>query len=223
MKITVCSDLHGKLPDIEESELLLIVGDISTEHNQKHWFTSVFLDWVESLPVNAVYALPGNHDYYLEELLSNHETLRSPSDKLQIVQPGVIYSYVSDNGESVSIGGNPYCTKLRRGAFLENDPDKLDELYSLIPERVDILLTHAAPKIKKLGKITDKSSMLLGKDLGDGSLVKHILRVSPKYVFCGHIHSGDHSLIEYKGIKCANVSLLNEGYKRAYNPFVFNL
>ena len=40
----------------------------------------------------------------------------------------------------------------------------------------------------------------------------------PKYMFCGHVHSGDHELKNYDGINCANVSLLDEEYRVYYKP-----
>lgn len=47
----------------------------------------------------------------------------------------------------------------------------------------------------------------------------------PKMVFCGHIHTGDHTTLEIEhkdGMKtvCQNVSRLDERYEIAYEPTV---
>ena len=45
----------------------------------------------------------------------------------------------------------------------------------------------------------------------------------PRFVFCGHIHSGDHKVCEvrygdkpFESVPCFNVSRVNEEYKIAY-------
>ena len=43
----------------------------------------------------------------------------------------------------------------------------------------------------------------------------------PKYVFCGHIHSGDHVPYTKDGVTVVNCSLKDEDYKITYKPFTF--
>ena len=52
-------------------------------------------------------------------------------------------------------------------------------------------------------------------------LSNRIWEVKPKMVISGHIHSGDHNLVEVAGTKYVNVSLLDESYSFNYKPFYF--
>ena len=44
----------------------------------------------------------------------------------------------------------------------------------------------------------------------------------PKYVFCGHIHSGNHNMQEINGTFFANVSYVDESYSPTNNIFSFD-
>ena len=50
-------------------------------------------------------------------------------------------------------------------------------------------------------------------EAGNPWLADEILRKHPRYVFCGHIHSGEHILQTLDDIKLANVSVVNERYE----------
>ena len=59
-------------------------------------------------------------------------------------------------------------------------------------------------------------------------LTEALHRAYPRYALCGHIHSGDHRAYELAHANGAttiirNVSRLNEDYRIAYEPFVFEL
>ena len=96
--------------------------------------------------------------------------------------------------------------------------DKLKKIYENIPEDIDILICHDAPNLGEIGFIEnnkqDASNIYLGEE---------IRKKKPKYVLCGHIHSGDHTLKEIEGVKCANVSILDESYSICYQPLKFNI
>jgi Icc-related predicted phosphoesterase len=51
---------------------------------------------------------------------------------------------------------------------------------------------------------------------GSFALRDAILEKSPKYCFCGHIHTGDHNENLLGKTICQNVSLLDEEYKVRY-------
>ena len=81
------------------------------------------------------------------------------------------------------------------------------------------MLCHAAPDIGSLGitELTGGSKA----DFGCKPLKKAIDEFGKNlsYLFCGHIHGGDHNLTEYNGIKMYNVSVLDEAYQIHYKPF----
>ena len=74
MKICAISDLHGYLPNnIEESDLLLIAGDLipldiqSSYSLSEEWFEVDFNNWIASLPVDKVIIVGGNHDGFIDD------------------------------------------------------------------------------------------------------------------------------------------------------------
>ena len=68
-----------------------------------------------------------------------------------------------------------------------------------------------------------KRSMVVNADLTDA-----IMRVRPRFAFCGHIHTGDHNPITIDHADGSrtilrNVSRLDEEYKVRYEPYIFEL
>jgi Icc-related predicted phosphoesterase len=125
----------------------------------------------------------------------------------------------SINNEQVSIFGTPYCTIFGQYSFMGGD-EKLDEMFSEIPVGVDILLAHNPP-------YNMCNVDLLYQDpkrghVGNHILTNHIYRTKPKYVICGHLHSGNHNMENINGINMVNVSMIDEECEPVYVPFVFN-
>lgn len=235
-KTFVLSDLHGELPIITESfDLMLICGDIVPAHDhyysfQKEWLETEFVEWVKNLPFrdvgSRVVMTPGNHDLILERYgEKEYEELRDLSDGRLVIlrNKEYVFEYTSYESEitelpsgynlvpftkSIKIFGTPYCQIFGNWAFMRTE-DKLRKKFSEIPENVDILISHSAPKIEKYGAIQQG---YYNKDAGCPILAEAIKEKKPKYVFCGHIHSGDHDLKTIDGTAIANVSYVDERY-----------
>lgn len=226
MKITAVSDLHGNLIDIEECTVLLICGDISPLNIQKDyiqmtkWFFNEFYNWINNLPCDYVILTPGNHDFWFEKFIKDGTMYLW--DKLSIL--------INDTAEifygikHIKIFGTPYCKDFGNWPFMPGN-DKLPELYNKIPEDVDILMCHDSPLIGYVGNIMEESNKIYpnGIPAGNKYLADAIFDKKPKYVLSGHIHSGDHTLKEYVGVKLANVSILDEDYNIAYKPLTFEI
>ena len=232
------SDLHGNLPVITERfDLFLICGDIVPAHDhyysfQKEWMENEFVEWVNCLPFKStgskVVITPGNHDLVLERwddndyiymnkltngrliILRNKEYVFEYEDyEAEITTLPSAYNLVPIT-KQLKIFGTPYCQIFGNWAFMRTD-SKLKEKFNEIPEGIDILISHSAPKIEKYGVIQQG---YYNKNAGCPILAEAIKEKKPKYVFCGHIHSGDHNLKNIDGISIANVSYVDE----AYNP-----
>lgn len=222
MKVTVTSDLHGYLPEItEEFDLLLICGDICPVQNhnvhfQEEWLNGTFATWIKNLPykdmMSRVVCIAGNHDIFLERAKkSKVEEFRTNCGEQFVYLKNEEYDfeYLSDKGiETLKIFGTPYCKVFGNWAFMRED---LRKYYDKIPDDIDILISHDAADINELGVIHEGWSV--GVNAGNQMLTKYVKKISPKYYFCGHIHSGKHDFEEVDGIKCANVSLMNERYE----------
>lgn len=226
IKITAVSDLHGNLIDIEECTVLLICGDISPLNIQKDyiqmtkWFFNEFYNWINNLPCDYVILTPGNHDFWFEKFIEDGTMYLW--DKLSIIINDTVEIFYGI--KHIKIFGTPYCKDFGNWPFMPGN-DKLSELYDKIPEDVDILMCHDSPLIGYVGNIMEESNKIYpnGIPAGNKYLADAIFDKKPKYVLSGHIHSGDHKLEDYDGIKCANVSILDEDYNIAYKPLTFEI
>lgn len=226
--ILATSDFHGYLPEIKEPfDLLLICGDVCPVecHNRKfqdEWLHTDFVSWINSLPFKAINSMvvmiPGNHDFVMESYdEANYDGLtRMCNYKLKILR-NTSYEFffpVSDGIDSFTIFGTPYCTIFGRWAFMRSE-EVLEAKFSEIPEDTDILISHDAPNVNKLGAITQ--GFYKSDTTGNPLLAKHIERVNPKLFFCGHFHSGNHTISKIGETLCANVSYVNEDYDPFWN------
>jgi len=237
MKIVVMSDLHGYLPKIHEGfDLMLLGGDIVALDYQRsstlseEWYESEFIDWLNELPFNdkqsKVIMIAGNHSVGIERMSHKQkagfiETMKKYSGNRWVYLENEQYDFTCGD-QTISIYGTPQCKIFGHWAFMLN-PEKLEEYYSKIPENIDILLTHDSPSINNVGTILQKTYWSDGTvDAGNPQLTDAILKKKPKYVFCGHIHSGNHELTEYlPGKYIRQCSILDEHYNYAYEPFYF--
>lgn len=246
MKLTVVSDLHGNLPCIEPCDVLCICGDISPLIIQKdhiqmtNWVFNDFLNWIHNLPCDKIFFVPGNHDFWFEKFCNKNMIDLFKYGKLEILIDEArpyIFKDNNDNLRCLTFYGTPWCKPFGKWAYMISE-DLCKQFYSNIPYDVDVLLTHDAPMfMNNIGTILENDSM---EDAGNFQLYKAIKQKKPKYVFCGHIHSGNHSLSEYTEtinedyetglppedtltVKVANVSLLDEQYKIAYKPLTIEI
>lgn len=224
MKICVTSDLHGNLPNIPECELVLICGDILPLqiqfHNpaSKEWLLNDFLTWANSLPTTKVLFIAGNHDQLMERDDSWMRKNFPVFNKVTYIK-NELYTYIDCYGKNYRIFGTPYCHQFGNWPFMRSD-ETLTLKYAKIPEGLDILFTHDAPLLGKVGYIDAPWKKL---EAGNELLAKRILEVTPKLCVCGHIHSGDHNLNEVNGIKFVNTSLVDEAYTPVYNIFEYEI
>ena len=234
MIVKVISDTHGYLPsDIGKFDLLFICGDVCPAHDhyyeyQKKWLLNEFSKWVNSLEYNdalsMVVMVPGNHDFAFQDFYRFNDELYKETDYKLKVLINDEYTFCGKNkdgkNETFSIFGTPYCKVFFNWAFMLPDGILMDK-YDEIPYGVDFLLCHDAPDINGLGYINEGPNA--GNNAGNEILADAILEKRPRYVFCGHIHSGNHNFFEYEGIKMANVSYVNERYKPSNNVLEFEI
>lgn len=226
MIVKAVSDIHGNLPKIEgEFDLLLIAGDITpalwgyySKSVQWDWIIDEFKLWIDSLPYRTswskVFIVPGNHDKVFENL--SHPERLELQLKLGgrcelLIHEEKIFTEITEDNKSIDyrIFGTPYCKMFGNWAFMKYD-SFLKERFNEIPEGLDFLVTHDPPTLNGMGKITQGHQK--GKEAGNELLSKRILEVKPKFVFSGHIHSGNHNLEEVEGIQMANVAYVDENY-----------
>lgn len=234
MKIAIISDLHGYLPicpslyweGIEECELLLICGDLLPLRVQTNmleslnWLIEEFKPWAISLPVEQVYFIAGNHDFYCERNDKVMHEMFSRSDKVTYLKNEYV-DYISTQDSNVyRIFGTPYCHIFGNWAFMR-DEETLAHKFSQIPDNVDILISHDAPY--GTSDICFEGWAVDGSHKGCPELRDAIIASKPKYNFHGHLHSANHGEELLGETKVYNTSILNEQYDLTYKPLMIKL
>ena len=222
MKIVALSDLHGQLPQIEEvAPIYCICGDIiplniqMNDKKSRKWLREEFIPWTDSLPCSHVVLIAGNHDFVF---------FRMDIDDIREIFKGSKIEYLENDGielEGLKIFGTPWCHQFGRWAFMAEDED-LEDIYTDIPENVDILLTHDAP-YGTSDVLFQNFGWNIGEHIGCAPLRDAIIEKKPKIVLHGHLHSTNHDRERLAESDVYNVSLLDEHYELIYEPLILDL
>lgn len=222
------SDLHGSLIQTSEfhpCEVVFICGDISplniqaNDRKMKKWLVNIFKPWCEALPCNKVYFIAGNHDWVALRDPDFMKTIFPHDEKVTyLCQEMAVYNY---DGKDYTIFGTPFCKQFCNWAFMEED-EELAKLYSVIPDNLDILLTHDQPY--GYGDVVlQPISWNDGAHIGNKPLLEAVFTHEPKYMFCGHLHSTTHDCVQIAETKRYNVSIKDEYYDIAYAPLYLEI
>jgi Icc-related predicted phosphoesterase len=186
MTILHLSDTHGfhrDLPDyiFKDIEMVIHSGDCSNWRDPARNSHEVFdfLEWYMTVPVEHKIYVAGNHDTSIERRLITRENF---ADR------GITYL----EHELVAIGdlkifGSPYTPTYGEWSFMKAR-GKMHDLWSVMPTKIDILITHGPPK--GVRDLTEERDGEL-KQCGDLSLMKWIASFRPKAHLFGHIHDMD--------------------------------
>ena len=188
-----------------------------SQTRQAAWLEKEFFPWcahlVGSSRVSEIALTPGNHDFVFQR----HPFTPTPAHvHLLIDREAALHG--------LRVYGSPWCTRFGNWAFML-DEDALAEKFFKIPEGLDILITHD-PAYGVCDEILLPLWESHGGDphLGSTALRARIETIKPKWHFCGHIHTGDHKPANIvPGVASANVSILDEGYSRIYDPLEFSV
>lgn len=222
MKVCAISDLHGYLDfNIDKSDILLICGDIVPPKIQnyhkpsKKWFTKDFMEWIDKQPVEEVFIVAGNHDWFIEHHRKEFEDILLGSKCHYLQDSG--WTYTDDLGNSYLIWGSPWCHQFGNWSFMGYGDEGLLDLFRKMPDNVDILLTHDASY-----GCNDEADDYQGH-IGNKSLRKVVLEKSPRYQFTGHLHSVDHSPYLLGKTIVQPVSILSNSYLPIYEPTYYDI
>lgn len=200
MPIIDCiADLHGHFPRLEGGDLLIIAGDLTSRGTFEEY--DKFYSWLHEQKYRKKILVAGNHDNLLydvnpskESEYLNFEYLCNSATEFEGLKIwGTPHSLLFD-------GVNPRCT-----AFMGTE-EELKKSYDLIPDDIDILISHTPPY-----GILDGS--IHGDWCGSKSLREAMFRVKPSYLICGHIHEWGGKEIDLVMTKVINCSYVNENYK----------
>ena len=210
MEILTVSDTHGlhhkltsdvnKLSTNPENSMIIHAGDISNV-GKTHEIVN-FLNWFGGLNFKYKVFIAGNHDW---GFVHNHEIADMFKEK------GIIYLFDSMvELDGIKIYGSPWQPEFCNWAFNLKRGEEIAQKWALIPEGLDILVTHGPA----FGILDNTFS---GMRVGCEELYKRIMIVRPKIHIFGHIHYG-YGYKEFDGITFINAANLGENYRYENKP-----
>ena len=214
MKIVCLSDTHNCNEQIEvpEGDILLHSGDATIRGTKPE--VEEFLGWYSSLPHQYKIFVAGNHDWLYE---TNNHFARMITANFNII-------YLQDSFieiEGLKIYGSPWQPRFFDWAFNLNRGAELAEKWKLIPNDIDILITHGPPN----GILDEVERKYWTENTGCEELIKKIEELSKnqlKLHLFGHIHCG-YGQIEKFGVKFVNASNCDEDYNPTQPPIVVEI
>ncbi len=215
MKIVCLSDTHNCNSEITvpDGDILIHAGDATINGTQPE--VEEFLVWFSALPHTHKIFVAGNHDWLYE---TNNRFARLLTANYQI-------KYLEDSFteiEGLKIYGSPWQPRFFDWAFNLNRGAEMAEKWKLIPEDIDILITHGPPngildEVPRKYWIENTGCEELRKKVeeivGNGKLKLHVF---------GHIHCG-YGQTENWGVKFVNASNCDESYEPSQMPIVVEL
>jgi Icc-related predicted phosphoesterase len=245
MIIDCISDLHGFYPKLEGGDLLIVAGDLTAKDDFPGWID--FVCWVQRQKYKKVVVVGGNHDGWL---IKNPPSENTFGDSISyLCDSGTEFEYDQEcphpaSTDHVSIDilchekgklkiwGSPWTLTFpgmnpERKAFTVDTEEELAEKFALIPDDVDILVTHGPP-YGIMDEVEEETKWGRRKlNIGSASLCKALARIRPKLHIFGHIHEGRGYRVglsnQWMENYCRNVLFLNcshvdESYKPVNEP-----
>lgn len=211
MRLVLISDTHNfhlQMAQPPDGDVIIHAGDVTGGGTLKE--VSAFFEWFQALPHRHKIVIAGNHDFAFERAAAQAEAL---------VPPNV--TYLRDAGVEIgglTVWGSPWQPWFYDWAFNLQRGSEIAQKWALIPEDVDVLVTHGPPH-RVLDQTVDFPPMLAGCE----SLAER-LRHLPKlrlHAF-GHIHEG-YGQTTTNGCRFVNASICDVDYVPKNPPVVVDL
>jgi Icc-related predicted phosphoesterase len=209
MIIDCISDLHGHYPELKGGDLLIVAGDLTAHDNDAGYLK--FYAWLHKQEYKKYVIIAGNHDHMIEW----GQTIIDRLDRTHYLQDsGTEFDGLKIWGSPWTLsfeGMNPQCT-----AFTVETEEELSEKWALIPNDIDILVTHCPPRC-----YLDLITLPSGEDqlCGSASLnYASTQRIKPKYHIFGHIHEHGGRFFRTEDTLFINASYVNEYYEPINTP-----
>jgi len=213
-RIVCISDTHNCNERIEvpDGEILIHAGDATTVGTQEQ--IRRFSDWFASLPHPHKVFVAGNHDWLLEK---DNDRARS------LLDPAIIY--LQDSAieiDGLKIYGSPWQPRFFDWAFNLNRGQEMAEKWAMIPDDIDILITHGPPY--GILDLVPRSGW--DENTGCEELRKRVEKITKvgrlKLHVFGHIHCG-YGVQDEFGVRFVNASTCDEQYGPTQPPIVIDL
>jgi Icc-related predicted phosphoesterase len=214
MKIVCISDTHNcneQVP-VPDGDVLIHSGDATVSGTATE--IEAFANWFRELPHRHKIFVAGNHDWLFET-----------RDSLARELLGAGITYLRDAAVEIRglrFYGSPWQPRFFDWAFNLDRGADLAAKWALIPDFVDVLITHGPPN-GVLDAVPRGSGY---SHEGCEDLAERVSRIAAKgrlkaHVF-GHIHSG-HGTASEHGVTFVNCSICDEQYAPTNDAIVVDL
>ena len=210
MRLVCISDTHGRHNQIRvpEGDVLIHAGDFT--NNGKVDQVADFAEWLDKQPHAHKIAIPGNHDFLCE---------RAPDIAKGIFEQTRIRYLVDQTAviDGVIFYGSPWQPRFCDWAFNLDRGAALRAKWDLIPNGVNVLITHGPPQ-----KFLDRTAG--GEHVGCEDLARVISKrlVDLSMSVFGHIHEG-YGYYRNDGPLFVNSSTCSLKYQPINQPIVVDL
>jgi Icc-related predicted phosphoesterase len=212
-RLTFISDTHTKHDKLNgflpSGDILLCAGDISSRgsitelENFFKWF-----DGIDNYDTKVFIA--GNHDFGFQDenekikgLLTGYKTIEYLQDER--------LDLFDEEDQQLVIYGSPWQPEFNNWAFNLPRGEKIKEKWDLIPNDVDILITHGPP-FSKLDYVPYNNI-----NVGCEELLLKVQGIKPKIHLFGHIHEGSGYVFD-GNTHYINAAVLNGRYEFRNKP-----
>lgn len=224
MIIDCISDLHGHYPKLEDGDLLIVAGDLTANDRVEGWHK--FFDWLDRQNYHKKIVIAGNHDNFCKSWAISGTFTNDEHEKMYPGEKPTL-DYLCDSGtefDGLKIWGSPW-TKAFPGmnphckAFTVDTEEELAEKWAMIPDDVDILITHSPPyaifdRVWREGKWGNGWDNTGSVSLRNASMD----RIQPQLHVFGHIHEWGGKVIDTCVTKFVNACHVNEHYQPVNKP-----
>lgn len=204
LDLVFVSDTHGQHSKLAlgEGDILCHCGDFT--HRGEMELVELFADFITEQKFKHKVVIAGNHDFCFED------NRRSAAEQI-LKERGIIYlNDTSVQIEGINFWGSPIQPWFYDWAFNRQRGAEISKHWDLIPETVDVLLTHGPPS-GVLDLCAD------GERAGCVDLLNKVKKIKPRIHAFGHIHEA-YGMEELNGIRYINACNLDKNYNFRHSP-----
>lgn len=211
MKCVVISDTHANHNKliVPDGDVLFHCGDFSA--HGKISDTNHFLNWFSEQPHKHKVLIAGNHDWLFEKENCLAKSMVSSFGNICYLENSEVVI------EGLKIWGSPFSPFYNNWAFNKFRGEDIRRCWDLIPDDIDILVTHGPPMYYL--DYVPRSDLHVGCE----DLMYTVCKIKPKYHLFGHVHEGYGQTSNSYGTTFINASIMDGNYSLVNKPILFEI
>jgi len=223
LRVVAISDTHGmhRQVSLPEADVLVHCGDFCKYGRMGE--VEDFVEWLTEQRHKHIVVVAGNHDKPAET---------KPTVVRDLFEKNNIHYLLSEEAviEGVKFWGSPVTPTFLNWHFMKNRGAAISKIWDLIPDDVDVLITHGPPYGH--GSLAPPYRTSFPKEAGCLDLLNRIRQIKnksgsrhPKVHCFGHIHDGYGvtQSDEFSGLTFINAATCTERYRPTNKPIEFTI